>query len=62
MKLCNCCGRVHTLADMMRSVWGFQRFNGFPELATLALFDCSCESTLAIELPNPTWKETTHAA
>lgn len=58
MKRCGC-GVVHTQADVYREVWGFQRFNGMPELAPLALFDCKggCESTLAVELPAPTITE-----
>jgi hypothetical protein len=62
MKRC-ACGTRHTLADIFRETWGFQRSNGMPELGTLALFDCvgGCQSTLAVELPNPTIKEDENA-
>ncbi len=62
MKRCKSCGTTFTLADQLRGVWGFQCWNGHPELPTLAYYQCDCETTFALELPNPTIVETSHAA
>lgn len=49
MKLCRCCGRTHTLVDVHRLFIGWQRYDD----VSLALFNCTCDSTLAVEVPNP---------
>lgn len=60
-RLCKLCGRRLSRADQLARVWGFQRWNGHPELPTLAYYQCSCDTTLAIELPSTVITEATHA-
>ncbi len=56
-KLCKRCCRYHTPADQVRKVWGFQRWNGHPDIPTLAYYDCECATTFCLELPNPIIRE-----
>lgn len=58
-KVCRCCGRAHSLADATaKSVHvGIQRY----DYIALFMWNCSCGSTLATELPNPLIRSVTPA-